>query len=389
MLKKVLHLTVVEVLLIAFTAVFFSPLTYAEENSLTYLESGLNDLVYDVSRSVVTIEASKPIYPNNYSGNLSEAIYTVLSTGLVYDSTGLIIGLAKSVIDRTNIKIKFEGEIVSAILIGVDYQTGIALLKAQRKIGQPFQPVHNSVCAGQMVLAIGNSFGIRAAPSIGFCAGHLTDGTMQFSASVSRSSEGGGLFTLNGQLMGVITEINGRDAEIGIAFPAYKIDEIVSYLLDHGDRNAGYIGVSTTEIEISPPIEVLLQTRINSIQQPNRILVHKGLLISKIIPNSPAAKAGLKENDLIFRANGNMITQPLELANYIKKTDPGTILNFDILRQNSAFAVRLPIGKYQILPAGVTSPISPNDVVTDSIIKEIENLKKTIFELETRLKQLN
>ena len=388
MIKKFSHTTVVKVLLVLLATVFFSVNLFAQDSSLINLESGLNDLVYDISRSIITVEATEPIYPNNFSGNNNEAIYSVISSGLIYDTAGHVLTLASSVIDRSQIKIHFEDKIIPARLVAVDYQSGLALLKMQYPYGLPFSQMPQTGCAGQMIVAVGNSYGVRAAPALGFCSGFRPDGLMQFAASFTSSTHGGGIFTLTGKLIGIITGVIGKDSKIGLALPAHKLPEIVQYLKTNGDRLAGYLGLSTTEFEISPPIEVRVSNRLASTHQSNIIVVSRGLVVSKVIPNSPAAKAGLKQGDLIFQANGRPIDEAIELANYVKKSAPGTLIHFDILRQNNAYSVQLAIGQMKLTSSTFGNTITNKDLVTDSILKEIQTLKETLYYLENRLKRL-
>lgn len=386
MLNKLSNMTVAKVLML-FSAVFFSSV-HAQDSSLINLETGLNDLVYNISQSIVTIEATEPVYPNNYSGTANDPIYSCISTGLIFDTSGLVLTIAPSVIDRSQIFIRFEDKNIPAKLVGIDYQNGIALLKMHRPFGIPVRMIDHSGCAGQMVLAVGNSYDVRAAPAIGFCAGSRPDGLMQFTASFTPTTFGGGLFTLSGDLIGIITGNIQTDNKIGLALPTHKLREIVDYLLKNGDRLAGYLGLTTKEFALSPPLEVIIPNRIEAPPSTIKIKIKGGLAVSSVTPNSPASKSGLKHGDLIFQANGKPIIEALELANYVKKSKPGTIINFDFLRHDNVYTVQIPIGQMSILPSSVGTSISQKDMVADSILKEMEELKARLFELENRLKQL-
>lgn len=387
-------MTVAKIFLIFFPAVFFSAAIAAQDSSLINLEYGLNELVYDVSRAVVTVEASEPIYPQNYSLTDNDAVYSVISTGLIYDTSGFIIAPAESVSKYATIFIRFDDKTVPAKTVAIDYQNGIALLKMQNRSGKPIRLKSQTGCAGQMILAVGNILGVRAAPTLGICAGYRPDGMMQFSASFTPSSQGGGLFSMDGKLLGIITAQIGSSSEIGLAIPAYKIPEIVNYLKVHGDRYAGYLGLVTREIEVSPPIIIQLldnTSRLSSAMSPpkDRVQISHGLIVEKVVKNAPSYKAGLRKGDLLFHANGLTIDNPIEFAEYIKKTNPGTIIDFDFLRNNSIYSVKIPIGKQEQFVKGAKSPHGDkSDIMVDSILKEIEVLKQNIQGLESRLKQL-
>ncbi len=392
MIKYFSKMTVVKTCLMFFQAVFFSTAISAQDSALINLELGLNELVYDVSRTIVTIEASEPIYPHNSVINSNEAVYSVISTGLVYDTSGYIIAPAEAVSKYASIFVSFDDKTVSAKTVAIDYQNGIALLKMKNPYGWPVKLKAQSGCAGQMILAIGNAYGLRATPVIGFCAGYRPDGMMQFSASFTPSSQGGGLFSMDGKLLGIITDQIGNNSEIGLAVPAYKLPEIVNFLIVNGNRFAGYLGLVTREIEISPPIKVQMPTssaHISMASMKSSLEISHGLLVEKVAPHSPSYKAGLRRGDLLFQANGLSIDNPLEFADFIRKTSPGTKLKFDFLRHNAIYQVEVSVGKQEQNLIVSSSPKgSDADMLIDSILKELEQIKQNTKTLENRLKQL-
>lgn len=385
-------LTVVKTFLMFSLAVFFSTAVSAQDSALINLEYGLNELVYDVARTIVTVESSEPIYPQNYNQNRNDAVYSLISTGLIYDTSGFIIASAESVSKYASIFIRFDDKTIPAKTVAIDYQNGIALLKMQKPYGWPIRLKSQTGCAGQMILAIGNSYGVRAAPALGICAGYRPDGMMQFSASFTSSSHGGGLFSMDGKLLGIITAQIGNSSEIGLAIPSYKIRDIVNYLKTHGNRYAGYIGLVTREIEISPPLKVHMNrpsSQLSMAAHKSEIEISNGLLVEKVALNSPAYRAGLKKGDLLFQANNLSIDNPLEFASYIRKTSPGTIIEFDFLRHNAVYQVKIPIGKQEQHGGTSKSPVgNKSDLLADSILKEIQSLKQNLQSLENRLKRL-
>ena len=392
MIKIFSELTVVKTLLMFFLAVFFSTNVIAQDSTLLNLEFGVNELVYDVSRSIVTVEASDPIYPKNYAKPNSNAIYSVIATGLIYDTTGFVLAPAEAVVDYSSIAIRFDDKTVSATIAAIDYQSGIALLKMQEPHGVPIQLKSQMGCAGQMILAVGNAYGLRASSTLGVCSGYRPDGMMQFSATFTPSSRGGGLFSMNGKLLGIIIKQIGNSSEIGLAIPAYKLPEIVNYLKNNGNRYAGYIGLVTREISILPPIKIQLpgnSRQISMAMGSNTIEISHGLLVEKVTPYSPAYKAGLRKDDLLFQANGLSIDSPLEFASFIQKSSPGTIIEFDFLRHNAMYQVEIPIGKQERATRFSTQTFgSEYDILADSLLKEIELMKQGIKMLERKVKEL-
>ncbi|NOY89274.1 MAG: serine protease, partial [FCB group bacterium] len=326
-------------------AVFFSVSIKAAEFSLDYLENGLNELIYRSSQSIVTIEATNPSGGNG-SRMDNEPVYNLISTGIVYDSLGHILAVASSVTGRSDIKIKFEDQIIPAQVQAVDYQSGLAILKMVKPVGKPVVLNGKYGCAGQMILALGNVYGLRATPSLGFCAGIRPDGIIQFTAPVIYGTLGCGLFNLSGQLVGVFmgNDNQGNQNELGLAVPAYKIPEIANYLITKGDRLCGYLGLTTTKIQVSPPIVIGYQNQFVNVSD-NNLVIDQGVLVNKVVANSPAEQAGLQKGDLLFSVNGKRINSAINLVHSVQQSTPGTIMNFDVLRQNSVYHINVKVGE--------------------------------------------
>lgn len=383
-------MTVGRLLLSTLLAVFFSTTISSAEPALENLEAGLNELIYDLSQSIVTIEAIEPVYPNNVIPGTNNPVYNVVSTGLIYDTLGHIITSASAVIGRSSIMIKFGNIITSATLKAVDYQSGLALLLVDKKFGNPIRMSSAQSCAGQMVMALGNAFGLRASPSLGFCAGFRPDEYLQFSASFPSGTIGGGLFTLGGQLVGMISGSVGQygSNSIGLALPARQIALIVDYLLIHGNRDAGYLGLSTTEIEINPPFEFQPRSEVTSVSGNQKETISSGVIVTNVIPNSPAEKAGLVHGDILFRIENSTIYSALKLAQQVKTIIPGLTIEFDMIRHNRRYKVSVPVGSYaKQSQAAYTMRLEgsfTSQKINDSLQKELEQIKKQLKSFEEK-----
>jgi len=240
--------------LIVVSVLCLGPVSRAGETPLQQLESGLSDLVYRLSRSVVSIEATRA-GSGFLPGTADQIIQTVVSTGLVIDSTGHILVNATSVVGFDQIQVSAEERSVPGVLEAVDYRQNIAILKSNLPVGEPVRFSEPGVCAGQMVLSVGNDYGLRVSPSIGFCAGSRDDGLLQFSVPIGPNSIGGGVFDLSGKLLGVIVGAPGDGSRAATAVPSCRLPEIIKFLLTKGSRQAGFIGVATAQIEVSPPMD--------------------------------------------------------------------------------------------------------------------------------------
>ncbi len=378
--------------LIAFWAALFCSPVIARDSSLANLESGFNDLVYRLSQSVVTVESFYPLSATVPSGNQNDAVYNVVSTGIIYDSAGHVLTVASSVSSRSKIQIRFEDQTVPAELKAVDHQSGLALLKMIHPVGIPATISWQQGCAGQMLIALGNAYGLRAAPSMGFCSGMRPDGAIQFSAPITSGTLGGGLFDLSGRLVGIISGGigQGNRTEIGLAIPSSRASEVARYLMYEGTRPAGYLGLSTTEIEVFPPIEINRGNRLIG-DVRNDIRIERGVVITNVVPSSPAAKAGLKKGDLLFSVNRQALPSALQLASQVRQSSPGTVMEFGLLRQDRPFFVPVKIGQAEVQTFSSSFSFVVDGTesagVTDSLLREIEALKQTIMRLEERVRQ--
>lgn len=373
---------------------FLTPTACSTDSSLINLETSLNDLVYCLSQSVVTVEATTYISSGSPGRKAVSTVHSLISSGIVYDSSGRVLVAASSVSNSDQIIVRIDNLVLPARRLGVDYQTGLALLEVERPIGCPAKLTTEYLCAGQMVISMGNSHGLRASPSIGFCAGTRPDGKIQFACSVSSGSVGGGLFDLTGRLVGLITGTIGSDNNAGLAVPAYQIQSIARYLIEHGDREAGYVGVTTTEIEITPGI-VLERETFLAASGNNRSgdIVSHGLVITDIVPSSPAAWAGLRKGDLLFSANRQMIGTALRLRNRVMSSKPGSVIEFGLIRNNVPLYINVRMGSMSLFESNrsgtVAAELVTSQLANPFILKrELDSLKRAINRLEQRLNGL-
>lgn len=359
---------------------------------LDSLEIRFSGLVYDLSRSIVTVESSQPATSTNQQGSPDNTLLRLVSSGLIYDSSGHIVVAASSVAGRRSITVSFDNQFLAARLKAVDYQAGIALLEVPVRLGTPVRLSPQRGCAGQMVIAIGNSYGLRASPSLGFCAGSRPDGSMQFSALITPGSVGGGLFDLSGELLGVIngTLGDGGRIEAGLAVPAHRLSGIVRSLIEHGDRLAGYIGLTTAEIETTPPVEANARLQLASGTSRAGTPIDRGIVVTNVVPFSPAARSGLSIGDLIYGINGRPVSSVLQLRTAVLRTPPQETIILTLIRHNRSLTVPVTVGRRQLpqFPLARTSfndrtrPVQP----ADSLLKEIADLKRAVMRLERRLR---
>lgn len=373
-------------MLIIGTACFSAPVV-AADSTLNSLAGALNNLLFQLTPSVVTVEASISDYDRTAAGTTGQQYAALVSSGLVIDSGGLILVTAQSIYGKDNIVVYQSGRVRPATVVAVDYLTGLALLRTRGSIGQPVHLSGEYSCTGQPVIAIGNSYGLESSGAFGFCAGLRADGNIQFSAPVPSGSIGGGLFDLEGRLVGVITDGIGRgSSSAGLALPAQTLSAVVDQLLTRGDRLAGYVGITGAPTEIDPPLFVGTDFHLASASVKPGNYIDRGIIIAGVVPDSPASRAGLTVGDLLFSLNGHPISSVTDLVSRVQRTRPGTPVDLSLLRQSRQILARVIIGLKPItaLPT-VSGTTSSMPSTTDSLHAELSLLKLRIRRLEALL----
>lgn len=383
--------TVGKRILVIFLAVFFAEFTRADDSSLRQIETGLHDLVYRLSRSIVTVEASRAS-SGFLPGTVGQLIRTTVSTGLVCDSAGHILVNASSIVGYDQVQVTGEDRSVPARLVAVDYRNDLALLAPALSVGAPVVFSDQGVCAGQMVLSLTNAYGLRASPSVGFCAGCRSDGFLQFSIPVSATGAGGGVFDLSGRLLGIVTANSGDLNRPATAFPSYKLPEIIRHLSTKGTRWAGFAGVATRSIQIAPPLELPSGDMRLASGRSGAYLDH-AVVVSAVLPGSPAARAGIVPGDLLLAINNQHVDNPDDVASIVTALDPGSFVPFQILRRDRLFSLQVQIDVRPTDPpvGGENQSIgSPaHSRTADSLLEVLSRLRDEVSRVEQKLKSID
>ncbi|MBD3257354.1 PDZ domain-containing protein [candidate division GN15 bacterium] len=370
-------------------AVFFSAVpapVAAGDHPLYDIENNLNDLIYQLSRSVVTIEASRRVPAGSLGSPGDEALESIVSSGIVCDSMGRVLASAPAVVGRDRILVNFDNRIVQASIMAVDYQMELALLDCRHNDACPADFSTRQACAGQMVVGLGNAYGVRAAPTLGFCAGVRDDGMMQFTVPTTSGSIGGGVFDLSGKLLGIITNGLGAESRVTVAVPAYQIPGIVKHLLHVGDRQSGFVGITSREIEVHPGIEVSYPNSLAASSRGVNGVVERGVLVTSVIPQSPAHRAGLRVGDLIYLFNGIPINSAAGFARLVRMSQPGSAADIHLLRQTTPHVASVTIGQKQLGESGSTG--SGNQDQDLDLKQRIDAMRVVLEEMQAELTRL-
>jgi S1-C subfamily serine protease len=243
-----------------------------------------------------------------------------VGSGVIIDKKGYIL-TNNHVIEKSN-KLKVtttDGTIYEGNIVGTDRHTDLAIIKIDSKDALSSAELGNSdeLKIGQIVIAIGNPFGLAGGPSV--TAGIISslmrrlqfeNGIMeliQTDASINPGNSGGPLVNTSGEVIGINTAKMPYAQGIGFAVPINVAKMIITDLITNGRvTNRPWIGISAIKITN----ELASSYRLPSIQ---------GALVAEIQYNSPADKADLRKGDIIESIDGITIVDPLQISNHIKK----------------------------------------------------------------------
>ena len=279
-----------------------------------------------------------PMFRRFFGGRMPEMespAQSGLGSGVIISADGYIVTNNHVVDGADELKVTLDdGRELVAKVVGRDPLTDIAVVKVDAKdLPAVTFADTNKIEVGDRVLAIGNPFGIGETVTSGIVSakgrrvGILSDvkgfeNFIQTDAAINPGNSGGALIDIDGRVIGINTAILSRSGGfqgVGLAVPANLVRQVAEGLAKNGKMVRGFLGVSVQDI--SPALA-------DSFKLKNRA----GALVAEVTPESPAAKAGLKEGDVITAFNGETIADATSLTLEVTAVAPGTKVNLDVLR---------------------------------------------------------
>ncbi|TNF37533.1 MAG: DegQ family serine endoprotease [Gammaproteobacteria bacterium] len=225
-----------------------------------------------------------------------------------------------------------DGRELNAELVGSDPESDVAILKVKAEgLTAIAMADSDSLQVGDFVVAIGNPFGLGQTVTSGIVSALGRSGLgiegyedfIQTDASINPGNSGGALVNLRGELVGMNTAIlspgGGGNVGIGFAIPSNMVQQIMEHLVEHGEVRRGVLGVVTQDL--TPDLA-----------QAFGIEARRGSVISKVLPDSPAAQAGLKAGDVIIEVNGRKIKNAMDMRNAVGLIQIGETLDIQLIR---------------------------------------------------------
>jgi serine protease Do len=267
-----------------------------------------------------------------------------LGSGFVIDPSGIVVTNNHVISDAKDITVKTkDGEEYPAELVGADDKTDLAVLRVKPK--KPLAAVgwgdSDKIRVGDWVVAVGNPFGLGGTVTAGIVSARGReigagpyDDFIQIDAPINTGNSGGPLFNVDGAVVGVNTAIyspNGGNIGIGFAIPSDMAAKVVAQLRETGSVERGWLGVMIQPVTPEVAESLGLDEAV-------------GALVTEVTPDSPAAKAGLRQGDVVLSYDGKKISTLRDLSRAVADTAVGSKVSLKIVRDHANKTIVARIG---------------------------------------------
>jgi serine protease Do len=279
-------------------------------------ENLIVDAVEKVSKSVVNIASVRMVQDQLFRIFPVEGV----GSGIIVDGKGFILTNNHVVDEAQKLRITLkDGNVFNGVVVGTDEVTDLAVVRVDSKEALPFARLGNSdqLKIGEIVIAIGNPFGLTGGPTVTAGIVSALNRSLQFEsgaleliqtdAAINPGNSGGPLVNTNGEVIGINTAKMPYAQGIGFAVPVNTARIIVKDLMESGRiTNRPWIGIATIKI-----------TR--QLAQYYRLPTNDGVLIAQVESQSPADYADLRKGDIVEAIDGKKITDPSQMSSNIRK----------------------------------------------------------------------
>jgi serine protease Do len=294
-----------------------------------------------------------------------------LGSGFIIDPKGLVVTNNHVIEKADEVTVRtVDGEEYQAEVIGRDQEGDLALLRIKSDQDFPFVKWGSSKKArvGDWVLSIGNPFGLGGSVTAGIISAHHRqisggpfDDFIQTDASINRGNSGGPLFNLDGEVIGVNTAIfSPTGGNVGIAFsiPSDQAQRVISQIEEHGYVRRGFLGVQIQAVDKMTAEALGLEKA-------------KGALVNSVTPDSPAAKSGIREGDIIVEFNDEEVEDSTALVKVVSALGDKEKATLTVLRDGKRVNLSVVTGE-RPRPDDPTTPAQPS--VTEELGMNLSGL---------------
>jgi len=269
-----------------------------------------------------------------------------LGSGVIVSPDGFVLTNAH-VVDADEIEVALhDGRKFKAKVVGTDPESDLAVLQiAGGTLHSITFANAESLNVGDVVLAIGNPFGVGQSVTMGIVSAlgrshlgiNVFENFIQTDAPINPGNSGGALVDTGGNLVGINTAIyskepGGASLGIGFAIPVSLAKNVMEQIIQTGSVTRGYIGVEAQDI--TPELA-----------EAFNLAGTEGALIARVVPNSPAARAGVKTGDILLAVEGKPVKDPQGMLELVAALKPGQPAKLKLRRENEEFEARVEINR--------------------------------------------
>ena len=267
-----------------------------------------------------------------------------LGSGFVIDASGIVVTNNHVIEGADEIILNFHdgSKLKVDKVLGRDKKTDIAVLKVTPK--KPLKAVKfgssGVLNVGDWVMAIGNPFGLGGTVTVGIISSKQRDinsgpydNYLQTDAAINKGNSGGPLFNMDGEVIGINTAIispSGGSIGIGFAVPADVAKHVVAQLSKFGKTRRGWLGVR-------------IQSVTDDIAESLGVKANFGAMVSAVTKGGPAAKAGIKPQDIITSFDGKSVKTMRRLPRIVAQTAVGKVVDVEVLRAGKKMTFKVKI----------------------------------------------
>jgi len=259
-----------------------------------------------------------------------------MGSGVLVSEDGYILTNNHVINQVQNISVGlWDGRFATAQIVGSDPETDLAVLKIDLN-GLPAAPLakNATVRVGDVVLAIGNAFGLSHTVTMGIISATgrndlrsvLYEDFIQTDAAINAGNSGGALINYRGEVIGINTRNLGQmqgAQNIGFAIPIAMARDVMQQIVENGSVRRGSIGALFSDLPLS------LQT--------DGSAVRRGVQVRDVTPNGPAWNAGIRPGDILLSIDGVEVDDARALLLMIAQRQPGSRVEFRVMRNSETF----------------------------------------------------
>ena len=289
--------------------------------------------------------------PNGESDN------TNLGSGVIISQDGYIVTNSHVISKADNIIVMLnDGRKATAKVIGSDVESDLAVIKVDLTGLKPLGFREQSTQVGDVVLAIGNPFGVGQTVTQGIISAtgrtglgiNTVEDFIQTDAAINPGNSGGALVDAYGQLVGINTAIfsrSGGSMGIGFAIPTEIVKLVMNGIIKDGKVHRGWLGIE-------------LQS---SMKDPTKLSDDtQGVEVMNVMRDGPAAKAGLQKGDIITAMDNKPVDDANTLIQMVARKAPNSVVNLQVMRNKAQSSVNVTLGERQPQETLTELPTSQN-----------------------------